>query len=123
MLDHEAIKYNHDLRDKADTMINEVCNKFKIYTYRANELFHEVVNRVNILDTCLKVAQDEVMEPRLSYEELSQLRVDFPKKMNKKLYYKFGDQWKAARAWLREYSDVEANAAKLWGHYKAKAQA
>ena len=100
-------------------MIAEESSKFKIYTYRAVELQHEVVNQVNIIDTCLEVATGKELEEKLTYEQVVQLRRTLFKKKNKQLFYKYGDKFKEARAWLASYKEIEANGKKLWGHYKA----
>lgn len=69
----------------------------------------------------MRVANGEELEIKLPYEEVCSLRLTLSKKKNKKLYYKFGDKFKESRAWLAAYGEIESNATKLWGHYKAKA--
>ena len=81
-------------------MIAEESTKFKIYSYRAVELQHEIVDQVNIIDTCLTVANNEPIEKRLTFEEIVTLRQTLLKRINKTLYYKYGDKFKEVRAWL-----------------------
>ena len=100
ILDHDAVKANRDLRAQAQSMIAEESTKFKIYSYRAVELQHEIVDQVNIIDTCLTVANNEPIEKRLTFEEIVTLRQTLLKRINKTLYYKYGDKFKEVRAWL-----------------------
>ena len=103
------------MKEKAQAIIDEESRRFQIYSYRAFELQHEVVDQCNIVETCLKIINNEAQIP---YKEIIRLRKTLFKKREKPLYYKFGDKFKAARAWLARYLDIEENSKRIWGQLK-----
>ena len=55
MIDHEAIKQNKIVKERAEVFIAEESRKFKIYSYKAIELKINIIDVYNVVEKCLQV--------------------------------------------------------------------
>lgn len=63
IIDHDAIRENKEMKEKAEALIAEESNKFKIYSYRAIVLRLEVIEQYNLVEKSLQVCADETVVP------------------------------------------------------------
>ena len=67
VLDYEAIRLNKEAKALAQTFISEESSNFKIYSYKAIELRHEIVDQSNIIENSLAIAN---CETKIKFDEI-----------------------------------------------------